>query len=174
MMRKVADLQGRQRKTDTERTALDARMAAVPALVLRLNDAQRRLDSTLSGFVTDDAIDDLIRQLRSDGGRCGLTHVCVDPELMSLLHAPMAVSTPGMANGRLDTVIVNLSASGAFMSLGHWLDDIEGRADFRFWTMCQWASNNDDGLVRLEAQAGLVVVNQPDTLTTLLTMGQPE
>ncbi len=167
MMHKTAEYRRDVQKTESERTALDTRMAAVPNLVHRLNEAQSKLDSTLSTFSTDDAIDDLIGQMRLIGGRHGLGDVRVDPELISLLHVPMAASTPGNANGRLDTVVVNLSARGAFKSLGHWLDDIEQRSDFRYWTMCHWASNADDGIVSLEAQAALVVVNRPDPETAL-------
>lgn len=174
LMHKVSALKGQCGDLESEMSALDARTAAVPNLVLRLNNAKHRLDSALRSFSTDDEIDELVRGLRTMGGRRGLGDVCADPELMSLLHVPMAASTPGAANGRLDTVIVNLSAAGAFKTLGQWLDDIEGRSDFRFWTKCQWSSLNEDGLVRLEAQGALVVVNEADTTTNLITMETPQ
>lgn len=173
MMHKAADLRRQYHRMEAERAALDARMAAVPALVVRLRDAQQQLDFALSGYVPDDAIDDLLRQLRAAGQRRGLGDVRANPELMSLLHVPMATSIPGTANGRLDTVIIDLTASGTFKSLGRWLDDIEARPDFRFWTRCNWTSGTDDGQVNLEAQTALAVVNRTDTLTSIVTTGQP-
>lgn len=174
LMHKVAELRAQYGKSEAERIALDARIAAIPMLVTRFSDTKKRLDSTLSRFVTEDAVDDLVRQLRAAADRRGLGDVRADPELMSLLHVPMATTTPGTASGHLDTVIISLSASGLFKNLGRWMDVIEARPDFRFWTKCNWASSSDDGRVRLEAQAALVVVNQPDTLTTLVTTGQPK
>ncbi len=174
LMHRVSSLKGQCGDIESEMGKLDARIATVPNLVLRLNNAKYRLDSTLSSFTTDGNIDELVRGLRVMGGHRGLGDVRVDPELMSLLHVPMAASAPGIANGRLDTVIVNLSAAGAFKTLGQWLEDVEGRSDFRFWTKCHWSSLNDAGLVGLDAQGALVVVNEPDSTIDLITMEAPQ
>lgn len=174
LINKVSELRVNRRAIESDIGALDARIATAPSLVLRLKNAQHRLDSTLSSFARNDELDELVRGLRTMGGRRGLGAVDVDPELMSLLHVPMASSTPGQAHGRLDTVIVNLSAAGAFQTLGQWLDDVEGRPDFRFWTKCHWSTLDDDGLAGLEAQAALVVVNEPDSAANLVTMESPQ
>jgi Tfp pilus assembly protein PilO len=174
LMHKVTELEGEYREIESELASLEARMSAVPNLVLRLNEARHQRDSTLAGFSTNHEIDTLLCELRTRGGRRGLGDLRIDPELMSLLHVPMTANMPGSANGQLDTVIVNLSATGKFKNIGTWLDDIEGRSDFRFWTMCNWSVRNEDGRVGIEAQAVLVVVKEPDPVPDLITMGSPQ
>ena len=134
-------------------------MSAVPNLVQRLNEARHQLDSTLSGFSTSQEIDTLLRGLRSSGGKRGLGDLRVDPELTSLLHPPMTTGMPRRAKGKLETVIINLSATGTFKNIG---------------TMCNWSARDEDGLVRVEAQAALVVVNESDPVTGLITMESPK
>ena len=174
LMDKVTEQKGHYRDTESELAALEARMSAVPNLVQRLNEARHQLDSALSGFSTSQEIDTLLRGLRSSGGKRGLGDLRVDPELTSLLHPPMTTGMPRRAKGKLDTVIINLSATGTFKNIGTWMDDIEARFDFRFWTMCNWSARDEDGLVRVEAQAALVVVNESDPVTGLITMESPK
>jgi hypothetical protein len=174
LMDKVTEMKGQYRDTESELAVLEARMSAVPNLVRRLNEARRQLDSTLAGFSTAHEIDTLLRELGASGGRRGLSALRADPELTSLLRLRMTAGLPGPANGRLDTVIVNLSAAGKLKNIGTWLDEIEERSDFRFWTMCNWSARDEDGLVGIEAQAALVVVREPDPVTDLITRESPE
>jgi hypothetical protein len=174
LMQKIAELEGQLRGTESELTALEAQVSAVPELVLRLNGARRQLDSALAEFRTNREIDLLLRELRTSGGRNGVSGVRVDPELVSLLHAPFTAASAGPAESQLDTVIIDLSAEGRFQNTGAWLDEIEERADFRFWTLCNWSARDESGAVRIEAQAALVVLKRPEPAENLVSTGLSE
>ena len=162
LVRKIAALEGQQRETETELTALESRMSAVPDLVARLSRSVARLDSTLDRYSTAREIDTLLQQIRHSGLRRGLGDVRVDPELMSILQEPTASLAKGHAGIQLDTILIFISAEGPFGNIGAWLDEIEERIDFRYWTLCQWSPRDEGSAVALEAQAGMVVVARPE------------
>ena len=161
LVRKITELEGQHRETEAELGVLESRMSGVPEIVTRLNRSKCQLDSALHGFATDREIDALLDELRRSGGRSGLSGIQADPELISLLHSPAPAGVTPHAEVQLDTVIVSLAAEGRFKNIGAWLDEIEGRSDFRFWTTCQWSARDEDGLVGIEAQAGLVMAELP-------------
>ena len=161
LAREIAELEVEHRETEAELAAVEARMSGVPEIVNRLSKSKCQLDSALHGFVTHREIDALLDELRGRGGRSGLSDVQADPELNSLLHSAAQDSQAPQTEGPLDTVVISLAAEGGFKNIGVWLDEIEGRSDFRFWTMCRWSARDEDGLTGIEAQAGLVVLKLP-------------
>ena len=164
LARKITEFEKQHRKINSELAALESRMSGVPEIVSRLNRSKCQLDLELHGFSTNREIDALLEELHRSGGRNGLTGIHADPELISLLQGQAANSIGPHSKGQLDTVIVTLAAEGRFKNIGDWLDEIERRNDFRFWTMCQWSARGEDGLAGIDAQAGLVVVKPPSPI----------
>jgi hypothetical protein len=158
LLRAISELAKEHMNAGAEKTKLESRIAAVPQHVKQLQEARTRLDSLLTGFHSRDDCDALLGEIRRDAQSRGLLDVTADPRLGCLLDSPMG---PVMTT-RLDTITVDVTARGRFIAMGHWLDAIEARDDFRYWVSCDWHADSDKSEVAFKGRAVLVVVQRAE------------
>lgn len=130
------------------------RLNAVPAAVARLDSLERAVALGAGVLPAGDSLDAFLSQWAALGLSRGVATIRVEPELASM----MALNLPtNRSSFELDTLLVNLSASGSFHSIGGWLDEIEAQPAFRFWRTGRWDDAEEPGNVRFSGMAAILV-----------------
>jgi hypothetical protein len=157
--------QRRHRQQDAEVAALDQQRKAVvagfssaPSLVARMDSATAELRHIVAGFNGVDSLDRFVNRLTTLARDAGITQIDVDPELACMMSIPLHRRTPGVTGITLDTLRLELNATGAFGAIGTWLDRLEARADFQQWSGCEWAKGEAEGTVNFTGRAAFWVV----------------
>jgi hypothetical protein len=146
--------------SDRELAVLRSQIGLAPAVLQRIDSSRTALDSCLASYSGTESADELMDQLRASGSRHELTDLRAEPELSSLLRASGSRGTRQSGQVHLDTLLVALSARGQFLALGSWLDEVEGRSDFRTWVLCHWSHSEVDNQVQFEGKAILLTANR--------------
>lgn len=158
MQRASYELEPREAKVAREIQSIDARMAAVPAVMARLDSARAAIGRRLDSYGSVDRVEHLMRELTSEGVSRGLEGVRVRPDLEHLLR----ITSPDHADGdgpHIDTIPITIAAQGRFAAIGSWMEELERRPDFRVWHYGQWTSS-DEGLTAVELRGAFMVVNR--------------
>jgi len=151
-------------EADRQLSAVKEHIGEAPTILHRIDSCRQLLDAHLGGFSSRGDVDVLTRQLRTAGERHGLGDLRAEPELMGLLHLVRSAPSTRPSQVRLDTILVNLTARGRFLSLGAWLDEIEHRPDFRTWIACHWHHGDEGEGVEFEGKVILLVAERCEPL----------
>lgn len=137
-----------------KRLELMQRISMAPQTIARLEEMEQRLDSALHLLPQHTRIDEYLDGLSSLGAVLGLYRVDANPHLSSM----MELSGPGPGQGGgLDTLMIEVSASGGFRQTGAWLEAIEHDRAFRRWQSLRWAIGEGEGVVTVTGSAEVVV-----------------
>jgi hypothetical protein len=148
-----------QHRDEAQQTldAIQASLDAVPRLVARTDSTRAVVAARLAIYASADSLDQLMDRVAVRGRHYGLGSARLEPVLESLLSVRAATQVQAEADVKLDTLLVDATASGDFVRLGHWLDELEERADFQYWVSCHWSEADHDDLVRFAGRLALIV-----------------
>lgn len=131
-----------------------ARIQSTPRMLEQLDALGGRIDSTFLTFPHAIAVTEYMDELSGLGRLSGIRSVEVTPELVSMMALTKSNS------GRepiIDTLIVELNATGGFQEIGKWLDQVEAQRAFRKWNLGQWDRGPEPGTVRFTGSAAFLI-----------------
>ena len=142
---------------EQEKSAVLARLAAAPFVVAQNDSLRDVLRGRMADLPATDALPQFLDGLAQMGYEQGLAQVSATPALASVMKIPVGSGTRER-DVRLDTLQIELAASGDLPAIGGWLDSIEERPDFQRWTSCQWLKGETPGAVAFTGEAAFWIV----------------
>ena len=130
------------------------RVQKAPEVMARLAMLEARLDSATTLLPQTPMLREYMDQLADLGRQSKIPSVEVSPELASMM--TLTKIAPGNATV-LDTLVVELNATGGFHEIGTWLDQIESQSAFRYWRLARWDKGEEPGAVRFSGAAAFLV-----------------
>jgi hypothetical protein len=131
-----------------------ARIETAPLVMMQTNDLSRQLDSAASQLPQAQGLRDYLDALADRGRVGGIQSVEVTPELESMMELTKSTSRNSVI---MDTLVIELVASGRFQQIGSWLDLIETEPGFRHWRLGRWDKGEEPGTVKFSGTAAFLV-----------------
>jgi hypothetical protein len=142
-----------------KRLELMQRISLAPQAIARLEDMEHRLDSALHLLPQHTRLDEYLDGLSALGAELGLYRVDANPQLSSMMEL---TSPDTKLRVGLDTLMLEVSASGGFQQTGAWLEAIERDRAFRRWQSLRWAIGESGDDVTVTGSAAVVVAISQD------------
>jgi hypothetical protein len=132
-----------------------ARIETAPTVMMQTEALGRQLDSAASRLPQVQSLRDYLDALADRGRVGGIQSVEVTPELASMMALTKSSNQRALM---LDTLVIELVATGGLQKIGTWLDQIEVEPGFRHWQLGRWDKGEEPGLVKFSGTAAFVVV----------------
>lgn len=133
---------------------LTSRIRTAPEVMKRIEDLETALDSVTAGLPKSGHVKEYLDVLTELGRASGVRSIEASPELVSMMALRKFAQGPRVT---LDTLVVELTASGDFRKIGGWLDQVEAQASFRHWRLGRWDRGEEPGTVRFSGAAAFLV-----------------
>ncbi len=130
-------------------------LAMAPILTGKIDSIKSEFQKVANHFATVGDLQRLPNELADHGYHLGIDQVEVTFDLSSVLEIP---AVPTTSKHVLDTLLVQVSARGKFGAIGHWLDDMEQRADFLKWNSCRWQPSEQEGITSFSGMAQFRII----------------
>lgn len=139
----------------TKQRDMLARIETAPVVMKQIDDLGIQLDSAASLLPQAQTLRGYLDALADRGRVGGIQSVEVTPELASMM---ALTKSTGRNSVMLDTLVVELVATGGFKKIGSWLDLVELEPGFRQWQHGRWDKGEEPGTVRFSGTAAFVIV----------------
>ncbi|MEW5702599.1 MAG: hypothetical protein AB1792_10260 [Candidatus Zixiibacteriota bacterium] len=144
--------------TEQQRRAAIAGFASTPQLVARRDSATVQLRRLADGFHRADSLGPLVDRLARLARAAGVNQIDIDPELACVMDLRSCTGSPSVTGVTLDTLRLELTATGGFGAIGTWLDRLEACPDFQQWFACEWAKGETEGAVNFSGRAAFWII----------------
>lgn len=145
-----------------ERATAMAQLAAVPSLVARSGSISLLLQRTVAPFPKSAGLTVFLDSLTALANGDEVATATAAPTLASLMDLPSGDQLDADTSVVLDTVEIELAATGSFGGIGAWLDCVEARPGFQRWQACEWSRGEIEGIVGLSGRAAFWVQVTPE------------
>ncbi len=131
-----------------------ARIEMAPQVMSQIVALTQSLDSATAKLSSPITLREFLYGLGELGRQSGVQSVEAAPELSSMISLNQSNYGPTLV---LDTLSIELRATGRFHEVGHWLELVETQPAFRSWRLIRWDKGEDPGTVTFDGFASILV-----------------